>query len=379
MIYSDIYQTLKTEFNKSDKVIRVDSLSLIIKKLSFNSTWFNSNLIPPLENDASIECNNSFDYFLFEKSYSPKSNEIILLFHGLNEKTWDKYLPWAYQLMQQTGKSVLLFPIAFHMNRAPNIWSDPRKMKKISLERSIIPSNLDSSYANASLSSRIQSRPERFYFSGLQTYFDVCGLIKSIKAGKIKELSPNSNIDLFGYSVGAFLSLLFLMDNPNGYFSKSRLFMFCGGSLVDRTFPVSKYILDKLAFNTLSTYLNDFINDQRIVLRNISNTIGGFLNGESYFQSLISSNVFREMRETRLNQISERIGTLVLKNDNVIRPTEVVNTLKNKFDEVKSKFEIRDFDYAYNHVVPFPILDKYKLKVDTSFKSVFESASSFLV
>ena len=91
MIYSDIYQTLKTEFNKSDKVIRVDSLSLIIKKLSFNSTWFNSNLIPPLENDASIECNNSFDYFLFEKSDSPKSNEIILLFHGLNEKTWDKY------------------------------------------------------------------------------------------------------------------------------------------------------------------------------------------------------------------------------------------------------------------------------------------------
>ena len=60
---------------------------------------------------------------------------MLLLFHGLNEKDWDKYLPWAHALARATGKAVLLFPTAFHMNRAMGHWSDHRCMHRASQER----------------------------------------------------------------------------------------------------------------------------------------------------------------------------------------------------------------------------------------------------
>ena len=60
---------------------------------------------------------------------------MIIVFHGLNEKKWDKYLPWAYGLATQTGKAVVLFPIAFHMSRAPERWSSRQEMYAIAQKR----------------------------------------------------------------------------------------------------------------------------------------------------------------------------------------------------------------------------------------------------
>ena len=54
-----------------------------------------------------------------------KNNEAIILLHGLNERTWEKYLTWAEYLTHTTGKPVILFPIAFHMNRTPGLWAIP--------------------------------------------------------------------------------------------------------------------------------------------------------------------------------------------------------------------------------------------------------------
>ena len=47
----------------------------------------------------------------------------ILLLHGLNERAWTKYHPWAVELARRTGRAVVLFPIAFHMQRAPASWA----------------------------------------------------------------------------------------------------------------------------------------------------------------------------------------------------------------------------------------------------------------
>jgi hypothetical protein len=72
--------------------------------------------------DCDVENNSRYSCLLMQPAGST-SRGLILLLHGLNEKRWDKYLPWARRLVRQTGKSVLLFPIAFHMSRTPAPWS----------------------------------------------------------------------------------------------------------------------------------------------------------------------------------------------------------------------------------------------------------------
>ena len=55
--------------------------------------------------------------------------------HGLNERNWSKYLTWAEYLSSKTGKIVILFPIAFHINRSPVGWSNPRYLQSIFTKR----------------------------------------------------------------------------------------------------------------------------------------------------------------------------------------------------------------------------------------------------
>jgi hypothetical protein len=124
--------------------------------------------------DSEIKCNEEFDYIIVDEPEERSSNSAILIFHGLNEKKWDKYLPWAYRLLKNTGKPVILFPLAFHMDRAPKEWSVPAHMNAAAKERALNnPSNSHTSFVNAAISSRIEANPQRFFWSGLESYIDV--------------------------------------------------------------------------------------------------------------------------------------------------------------------------------------------------------------
>ena len=78
--------------------------------------------------DISVQENNSFKYQMLVPRGHSKVQKVILLFHGFNEKNWDKYLTWAQTICEKTKSAVVLFPIAFHMQRAPQNWSGKRKM-----------------------------------------------------------------------------------------------------------------------------------------------------------------------------------------------------------------------------------------------------------
>ena len=80
------------------------------------------------QNDESILENKRFYYPVFVPTKGQRKKCIILL-HGLNERSWEKYGCWAEELARLTGKPVLLFPLAFHMNRSPNDWYNPRVMR----------------------------------------------------------------------------------------------------------------------------------------------------------------------------------------------------------------------------------------------------------
>lgn len=398
MIYFDLYHKLKTSFDNIDICVELNDLNIKIKKRSYcsrniydeyhldllniNMNSGNSKISQDYFlgdiNDKYIHSNRQFDYYIFETTTS-ESEGLIFLFHGLNEKKWDKYLPWAYELAMQTNKKVILFPIAFHMNRAPLVWSDYRLMNNVAKIRAVKEPNSESSFANAALSERLERLPQRLFWSGLQTYNDFYSMVKMIREGKIEEIEPYSSIDMFGYSIGAFLSLLLMMDNPDNILQKSRLFMFCGGSTYDRTFPVSKFILDQRAYDQVVNFFDNMFKDKTLTKRKISGYLKKYDIEESYFPALMFYGQFKDLREQRINKLMDRISAITLTKDNVIRPEEVKCTLQN--DSMKNKIQISEMDYEhpYNHINPFPVTEKNKLKIDYSFKTTFKKAASFFV
>ena len=217
--------------------------------------------------DRDIVENREFRYSIFAPKIDAApaghaSARPIILLHGLNEKSWDKYLPWAARLAEETDRPVILFPIAFHMNRAPEAWANPREMMGVAKERRrLFPELRTGSFANAALSHRIQFAPQRFVTSGLESYFNIVDLVRDIHEGRHPMFPPGTRVDLFGYSIGASLSELFLMANRDGLFSDSRAFLFCGGSILDKANPVSKAIMDEEAHRGLQSFLAAFARD----------------------------------------------------------------------------------------------------------------------
>ena len=109
--------------------------------------------------DDRIQENKSFSYAIFTPSGRKKNNEAIILLHGLNERTWEKYLTWAEYLTHTTGKPVILFPIAFHMNRTPGLWANPRAILPwVSKRKEEVANVTNSTFANVALSSYPKTR-----------------------------------------------------------------------------------------------------------------------------------------------------------------------------------------------------------------------------
>lgn len=329
--------------------------------------------------DSEVEENKKFRYHIYKPASSKKSSEIILMLHGFNEKNWDKYLPWAKRLLEQTGKTVVLFPIAFHMNRAPQSWSDRRLMFQVSeMRKKAFPDILNSSLSNVAISTRLQSKPQRLFWSGLQTFYDVIQLIDEIRGGHHPEIETNATVDIFAYSIGSLFSEILLMNNPKGYFTNTRLCMFCGGAVFNRMSPVSKFILDSEANVSLYSYVIEHLeshlkNDPRLC---------HYLSCEHPegldFMSMINYGTNRSMREAKFRSMADRLMAITLEKDTVVPSYEVLNTLMGASRDIPIPVHNFDFPYEYKHEDPFPILPAIEDKVDESFRKVFDLASVFL-
>lgn len=406
MKYPELFALLREKVNFQEDLIRIDE-TMEIRNFSFVSK--NSGILPGepahecmehcfstqaaffqndpklLPNpaldvhDAHVGDNIEFRYHVFKPAKSGRSRNVILFFHGFNEKNWSKYLPWAYRLSELTGKAVILFPIAFHMNRAPGSWSDRRLMSEISNQRKQnFPEIIGSSLVNAAISTRLHTKPQRFIWSGLQSYYDVLQLLEEIKLDMHPAISPEARFDFFAYSIGGLLAKTLLMTNKNNYFERSRLTLFCSGSVFSRLTPVCKFIMDSETEQALYRYIVGYM---EMHLKN-DPWLGHFLSPEHpegwNFLSLLNYNKLCEHRENMLKCLHDRIYAIALKKDTVIPSYEVVNTLQGRQRDIPVRVDIEDFPYAYRHEDPFPLKEQIKDEVDKHFSTTFSKLAGFL-
>jgi hypothetical protein len=375
MEYTKTYIDLKAIFSIENKKIPVPGSDIVIYNLGFHSDI-------PLNDfsnkyDSLIAENRSFSYPVFTPP-NRKSDRVILLLHGLNERSWIKYLVWAYYLAQNTDSYVILFPISFHINRSPSAWKDPRAMINFLRERNSALSGINmSSFANVAISNRLTEDPMRFFKSGYETTSDIVKLLSSIRNGEHEIIPKTGKFNIFAYSIGAFLAEIILMGNPENLFSESKLFIFCGGSVFSNMQGSSKLIMDSLAFNRVyNFYLNDFektLTGKSPLVEFLRTSQVGMA-----FRAMIDLGRLKSFRENIFKNIRSQIHSISLIKDSVIPIKGVISTLS---DSGKSNIvDAWDFPYAYSHENPFPVFDSsLSKKVDYWFEKVFAEATLFLV
>ncbi len=372
MQYSQRHKELNAQFTLGSNT-RMDDSGIEIRFFTFKSLPLSvKDKIAPVDSlDEKINENLSFSYPVFIPAKTKQTDQAILLMHGLNERNWNKYLTWAEYLCNETGKAVILFPIAFHINRSPMTWSDPRALQGVlDLRRRRNGEDRSLSFANVAFSERISEKPSRFYSSGRQSYFDLSQLTLEIKQGKHPLFHKNTHIDIFAYSIGAFLSEITMIANPNDLFSDSKLFLFCGGGIFSSMYGESRSIMDKTAFEKLfQYYLNDFNSDIQF-----NSTRDKVYNS---FNCMISSDRDKDARISFFNNLGSRLKGISLLQDKVMPYNGVIEAMEGAC--ATSRIELQDFSFAYSHENPFPVGKNIdELAVDTSFTSVFSEAAQFL-
>ncbi|MDR1552201.1 MAG: DUF6051 family protein [Prevotellaceae bacterium] len=383
MKFIERFQKLKSLFSYEEEV-SLDDISLEIRPYLFNQEFVNAEIqqiqqtisLPEFcsISDDSIEENKTFIYSVFVPKGIVKTDKAILLLHGLNERSWEKYLPWAEYLTLKTGRAVILFPIAFHMNRTPKSWCNPRVILPYVHSRKEKFADLDNStFVNLALSSRLSENPIRFYLSGKESLFNLWQLIKEIKNGQHSLFKANTSVNIFAYSIGAFLAQILLLSNPEQLTSDSRLFMFCGGTLFSRMDGNARDIMDRESFQTLRYYfMNDFIHKGINFLKRKEDFM------EKAFQSMLSFDKYRRYREEFFQKAKNRIAAITLKKDTVIPTLGVKEALgKTCADEI---LEELDFPYEYSHQTPFPVHGRVDSEiVQRCFSMLFDRAAAFLL
>ncbi len=406
--YLELFNLLKQKFASAEREINIPELGITISRNKFHSKG--AAVLPGRKNyhchkheksfeaddqakgnyqteersillahDSEITCNEEFDYIIINNENSAETNNAIILFHGLNEKKWDKYLPWAYRLLKNTGKPVILFPLAFHMDRAPKEWSIAVNMNAVAKERAHTDLlNSHTSFVNAAISSRLEANPQRFFWSGLESYIDVSVFLQELNHGRVNGFAKGTTADVFGYSIGAYFGLILIMAGAGGLAEDSKLFAFCGGATLDRMYPISKYILDAHAASALGSYYLELLNNNFKSTPRLDHYLGMEHPEEGYFKSMLLYHHYKELREDRLRGAAGRIRAVALKQDSVVPPVEVMNTLKGEMRDIEIKVDIEDFPYPYSHVNPFSLAEKHSADTDNAFVKIMDYASEFL-
>ena len=384
MLLSDLSKNLAGKFTLENPCYPLDENMVCYthdfqSDISFHSDNEKINL-DGTHLDSGEKENQKFRYAIFAPARNKKFSEAIILLHGLNERYWEKYLPWAYHLVLQTQKPVILFPIAYHINRSPQTWKCPRAMYQFSaFRKASVPSIENSTFANVALSLRIDNCPELFSMSGIQTYFDIIKLASDMKAGHFNIFENDCHIDFFAYSIGALLTETLLMSNPLQLFSGSKAFFFCGGATFDKINGSSRAIMDSQAFANLYQYM---LNNGEVLKNEIKipkQQRHLMKDGWKAYLAMSGIQKYFNFRVNAFKHLISRIQAIGLTKDFVVPGLSIKETFGNVFHNNGFDVDVMDFPFKYSHESPFPVNDqRLNDTVTQSFNMVFNKASLFL-
>jgi hypothetical protein len=375
MPYIEEYQSLKSLFDPDKEEIQLPG-NITLKNLIFHSAAFAEMAGQP--GDSSISENIRFRYPVLLPNGIKKSGKAIILLHGLNERTWHKHLTSAKFMAEKTGKAVILFPLSFHINRGLPEWTDVRKLSiPLEARKLKFPGIKEATLINLALSERLTEFPQRFFLSGLQSTLDLVSLMKEIRDGQHPLFEKGSSIDLFAYSISCMLLQSLMINNPENILKNSRIVLFAGGSLLSQIQGVSRYIMDSLAYETLRDYYLKITGKKTGFLGDLQPWIMEHSYGIA-FRSLISSGILKRNREKTVTDFSDNLMVIALHNDRIMPLDGIRQATGEKFSRSKN-FKILDFQYAYTHENPFPVLNmRLGRLVEQAFLSVFRPTLNFL-
>lgn len=317
--------------------------------------------------------NRDFRYYLLIPGKSAGRGAIVLL-HGLNERNWNKYMQWGMRLASDTGRPVVLFPNAYHMNRSPRSWIDRHLMTPLVAARtSLQPDTRLSTFVNVALSTRMSSSPQRFLLSGYQTLRDLAALTGSIREGTHPDLPGGGPVDIFAYSIGALATQVMMLARPSSLPDDTRVMLFCGGSAFGLMNGTSKLIMDSRAFERLVRFYLEWPEEKSgqdgdRFMQIMNDTPEG-----RAFYGMTSLNRLKEISGTPFRNSEGKLRAVTFAGDRVIPPEAVSATLQGADVEIWSPA------YQYTHENPFPVLPgQLSQEVDRTFDRLFTEAAAFL-
>ena len=232
----------------------VDDGRFRLRRPRFESRW--TGLLLP--EDRAIAENRGFNYLMVEPVDLPAAGagEALVIFHGLNEGSYARMLPWAGSFALRLGIPVILFPLSFHVGRRSDLWS-VQEQTRIAARRAAMTGNGRTSPFNGRISERLDQAPERYCLGGLQSCFDAADLVARIEGGDHASCRAGTRVRFLGYSAGGYLALVLLLADPFERFSDARAALFASGAPLGGIRPESLFIMDDSAAKGLSAYLRD--------------------------------------------------------------------------------------------------------------------------
>jgi hypothetical protein len=277
--------------------------------------------------DAQIDQNLRFRYSLVREHTGAgqpvRHRRGLVLFHGLNERSFTKYIPWAYQVWAQTGIPVILFPLSFHINRVLPAWSDLQQMSYDA--RRAIAGNENYHRFNAVISARLGTHPERFFWGAVQSYGDVVDLARIIRSGKHPHFAPDARLDFLGFSAGGYVPLALLLENEEQLFDDSRVVVFASAAAMRDVNLSSHLIVDHAAEVALMKLYVKYLN--RLATPRMLHWLAAHAEGRwfNHFCGLLPD---RTCLDARLRVIGSRILGIANTSDQVMTPGAMMNSLQ---------------------------------------------------
>lgn len=301
--------------------------------------------------DSCIERNMRFRYPLVREALHGKMptrhRHALILLHGLNERSFSKYIPWAYHLWHSLSIPVVMFPLTFHINRVSPTWASDQMANLVS--RRAIPGNQNVHRFNAVISDRLGNHPERFLWGAIQSFWDIADFVKQVRRGEHAHFEPDTVFDLVGFSAGGYVALTMLLDDPDGLFSDSRCVVFSSGAMV-RDVNLSSYlIVDQAAEIAL---MNMYVKHrQKLCNPRLLHWMDHHHEGQ-WFNCFCGLMPDRRRLDPRLRAIASRVIAIANTNDLVFPSGAVHNVMQGVHRDIPIRVEELDLGIHEN---PFAI------------------------